>query len=243
MTLVTRIRLKTSLFNQITRERESRRRENESRLDRWERPAFSVFILSIRGNEMRVSKELFEIARAAEEKPSGRSAIDCIQFSTDGIRNEAAATDGRCAIIVKWPALEETEGAEIYLIPASDCLQIKPGIKRVMKQATASISDSDDGFTLFEQFNEIGSVFRSPKTNNRFPNVNGLIEDELEYDIQSYPFNISRLARLFCIIEKLIGGAENVSLSFREHTSGGATLIIRHSETKLVDAILLGTTP
>ena len=119
---------------------------------------------------MRISKELFEIARVAEKELNDRNAIDCVKFETDGIRNEATATDGGFAILLKWPALDETEGAEVYLIPASDCLQIKSGIKRVLKQATAKISDSDDGFTLFEQFNEIGSVFRSPKTNSRFPN-------------------------------------------------------------------------
>jgi len=191
---------------------------------------------------MRVSKELFEIARVADKEPSGRSAIDCVQFSTDGIRNEAVATDGRCAILVKWAALEETEGEEVYLIPASDCLQIKPGIKRVLKQATASISDGDDGFTLFEQFNEIGSIFRSPKTNNRFPKIKDTIEgqSESEFDLPTYSFNISILARLCSTIEKLIGSGESVDLRIQDRNDGTATLVIQHRGIKIIDAILLG---
>jgi len=192
---------------------------------------------------MRVSKELFEIARVANKEPSGgRSAIDCVKFTTDGIRNEAEATDGRCAIIVKWSALEETEGAESYIIPASDCLQIKPAIKRVRGEATAKVSDSDDGFTLLEGFNEIGSVFRSPQSNNRFPNVKDLIRDQVdsESDGACFSFDITCLARLCATIEKLIGPGESVDLRLLVDADGPATLLIQHRGTKIIDAILLG---
>lgn len=191
---------------------------------------------------MLISKEMFEIARLADKEPAGPHAIDCVKFETDGIHNEAAATDGCCAILVKWPALEETEGAEVYLIPASDCLQIKPGIKRVLKESTEKISDSDDGFTLFEEFNEIGSVFRSPKTDNRFPDVKNLIQDQIdaELDGQSYPFSVSRLARLFTTIEKLIGSGESVQLRLLVQDNESANLLVQHRGTKIIDTILLG---
>ncbi|MFH1301522.1 MAG: hypothetical protein ABIK07_10715 [Planctomycetota bacterium] len=189
---------------------------------------------------MKVSKELFEIARVAEQEQQDRHAIDCVKFETDGLRNEASATDGRIAIHVKWPALEETEGAESYLIPASDCLQIKPGIKRIAKQATAKISDGDDGFTLFEEFNKTGAVFRSPTTKNKFPNVKALINERVysEHDSPSYSFNISRLTTLLTAIEKIIGANETVDLRFDDNGTN-AVIVVEHTGTKCVEAMLL----
>ena len=191
---------------------------------------------------MLISKEMFDIARVAQKEPDERTSIDCVKFETDGLRNEATATNGKCAILVMWTALEETEGAEVYLIPASDCLQIKPGIKRVGKLAAARVSDSDDGFTLFQDFNLIGSVFRSPTTGRPFPKVKDLIEDSVysENGGATHSFNISELARMLSTIEKLIGPEQIVELNFDESEAGSAVLVVRHHETRMVHAILMG---
>lgn len=191
---------------------------------------------------MLISKEMFDIARVAQKEPDERTSIDCVRFETDGLRNEATATNGRCAILVKWPALEETEGAEFYLIPASDCLQIKPGIKRVGKLAAARVSDSDDGFTLFKDFNLIGSVFRSPTTGRPFPKVRTLIEDRVysENSGPSHSFNISQLNKLLSTIEKVIGPDEIVDLHFDESEGGGTVLVVTHHGTKIIESILMG---
>lgn len=190
---------------------------------------------------MIVSKELFEIARMAEKEPNARHAVDCVKFETDGLRNEASATDGRSAILVKWDALEETEGDEVYVIPASDCLQIRPGIKRINKQATAKISDNNDGFTLFEEFNKIGSVFRSPNTEGRFPDIKQVVEDRIdsEGDNETFVFSVSRLAQLMSTIAKIIGSNEMVELRIDVDEIGPA-IIVQHRGMKIVDAVLLG---
>ena len=191
---------------------------------------------------MLISKEMFDIARVAQKEPDERTSIDCVRFETDGLRNEATATNGRCAILVKWPALEETEGAEFYLIPASDCLQIKPGIKRIGKLAAARVSDSDDGFTLFKDFNLIGSVFRSPTTGRPFPKVSEVIDGHVNSDNAwaSHSFNISQLNRLLSTIEKVIGPDETVDLHFDESEGGGAVLVVTHHGTKIIESILMG---
>lgn len=189
---------------------------------------------------MKVSKEVLEIAKVAAQEPHKRHAIDCVHFETDGLRNEAMATDGYNAIHIKWPALEETVDAETYLIPASDCLQIKPAIKRIGKLATADISDGDDGFTLFESFNKTGAVFRSPKTEKELPVIKQLIKDRVysHNSDGSYSFNVSHLTRLLSAIEKIIGANEIVDLRF-DDDGQNVVIVIEHTGTKNVEAMLL----
>ena len=177
---------------------------------------------------MEVDKRVLNIARVADDE-SSRYAFDCVKFQTDGMTHEAFATNGRAAIRANWPAMVQPDGPEAFLVAASDCKQVKSGIKRIDKRAVAQLKDDDD-FTLFTDFNAIGSVFRSPKPENRtFPDmVSKHISDRIERvnADESMLFNIGQLTLLLKAIEDVIGSNGNVEICFDRHDDEQTGLVV-----------------
>lgn len=177
---------------------------------------------------MEVDKRVLNIARVADDE-SSRYAFDCVKFQTDGLTHEAFATNGLAAIRANWPAMVHPDGPESFLVAASDCKQVKSAIKRIDKRAVAQLKDDDD-FTLFTDFNAIGSVFRSPKPENRtFPDaVSKHISDRIERvnADESMLFHVGQLSLLLKAIEDVVGPNGTVELCFDRHDDKQNGLVI-----------------
>lgn len=176
---------------------------------------------------MEVDKRVLSIARVADDE-SSQYAINCVEFQTDGREHNAFATNGRAAIRANWPALVQPDGPELFLVPASDCKQVKSAIKRIDKRSVAQLKD-DDEFTLFTDFNAIGSVFRSPKpTGGAFPEIHLQIQDFVGRMSHraSMSFNIGLLVQLLKAVEEVIGSNGQVDLSFDRTDGEHAGLVV-----------------
>lgn len=169
---------------------------------------------------MEVDKRVLAIARVTDDE-SSKYAIGCVEFQTDGHECNAFATNGHAAIRANWPVLIQPDGPELFLVPASDCKQVKSAIKRIDKRSVAQLKDEGD-FTLFTDFNAIGSVYRSPKpTGGAFPEIHLQIKEFVRRMIgnESMRFDIGLLVQLLKAVEEVIGSNGRVDLSF-DRTDG-----------------------